>query len=298
MKRKFFPIYWIRQYERGIVELFGKYRRFAKPGFHVQFPIFELTRVRDVREHTMDISPQNVITKDNVEINVDGIIWARPLLDENEVKKTFYNIDNWKVAVMELAQTNLRQEFGQLTLDESLVARRKIAQNLQIALNKVAEEWGITVTKVEIKVIDPPSDIKTAMHKQKTAEQERRAMRLVATGRFEAAEQDKLALIQIAEGRKEAKIKLAEGRAQAIKLVNEAAQKYFVGNAKDLKRMEVVEESLKDNSKVVLTKEGINPNIILGDIPVYEKEVEKETPRENKKAGLSEDILKRYDIQE
>ena len=297
MKRKFFPIYWIRQYERGIVELFGKYRRFAKPGFHVQFPIFELTRVRDVREHTMDISPQNVITKNNVEINVDGIIWARPLLDVEGIKKTFYNIDNWKVAVMKLAQTNLRQEFGQLTLDESLIARRKIAQNLQIALDKVAEEWGITITKVEIKVIDPPSDIKMAMHKQKTAEQDRRAMRLIATGRFEAAEQDKLAIIQIAEGRREAKIKVAEGKAQAIKLVNEAARQYFVGNAKDLKRLEVVEESLKDNSKIVLTKEGISPNIILGEIPVREREVEEgEVSSHKKKPGLSEEILKRYDI--
>ena len=125
-------------------------------------------------------------------------------------------------------------------------------------------------------------------------------MRLVATGRFEAAEQDKLALIQIAEGRREARIKVAEGRAQAIKLVNEAARKYFVGNAKDLKRLEVVEESLKENSKIVLTKEGITPNIILGEIPVREWEVEVEegeTPREEKKPGLSEEILKRYDIQ-
>jgi len=295
MKIKFFPIYWIRQYERGIVELFGKYRRFAEPGFHLQFPIFEITRVRDVREHTMDISPQNVITKDNVEINVDGIIWARPIYNEEDIKKTFYNIDNWKVAVMKLAQTNLRQEFGQLTLDESLIARGKIAQDLQIALDKIAEEWGITITKVEIKVIDPPGDIKQAMHKQKTAEQERRAMRLIATGRFEAAGQDKLALIQIAEGKREAKIKVAEGQAQAIKLVNEAARQYFVGNAKDLKKLEVVEESLKDNSKIVLTKDGITPSIILGELPVREREVEEERTSPKKKS-ISDEIIKKYDL--
>ncbi len=295
MKIKYFPIYWIRQYERGIVELFGKYRRFALPGFHVQFPIFEITRVRDVREHTMDISPQNVITKDNVEINVDGIIWARPIYTEEEIKKTFYNIDNWRVAVMKLAQTNLRQEFGQLTLDESLIARGKIAQDLQIALDRVAEEWGITITKVEIKVIDPPTDIKQAMHKQKTAEQDRRAMRLLATGRYEAAEQDKLALIQIAEGKREAKIKVAEGQAQAIKLVNEAARQYFVGNAKDLKRLEVVEESLKDNSKIVLTREGISPNIILGELPVREREEEERSRTPNNKGKLDE-IAGKYDL--
>ncbi len=295
MKIKYSPIYWIRQYERGIVELFGKYRRFAEPGFHIQFPLLEITRVRDVREHTMDISPQNVITKDNVEINVDGIIWARPIYTEEEIKKTFYNIDNWKVAVMKLAQTNLRQEFGQLTLDESLIARGKIAQDLQIALDRVAEEWGITITKVEIKVIDPPTDIKQAMHKQKTAEQERRAMRLLATGRFEAAEQDKLALIQIAEGKREAKIKVAEGQAQAIKLVNEAARKYFVGNAKDLKRLEVVEESLKNNSKVILTKEGITPNIILGELPVREREEEDEAEAPRRK-NITSEISERYDL--
>lgn len=297
MKIKYFPIYWIRQYERGIVELFGKYRRFAEPGFHVQFPIFEITRVRDVREHTMDIAPQNVITKDNVEINVDGIIWARPLYGETDIKKTFYNIDNWKLAVMKLAQTNLRQEFGQLTLDGSLIARGKIAQDLQIALDKVAEEWGITITKVEIKVIDPPTDIKVAMHKQKTAEQERRAMRLMATGRYEAAEQDKLALIQIAEGKREAKIKVAEGQAQAIKLVNEAARQYFVGNAKDLKRLEVVEESLKDNSKIILTKDGISPSIILGELPILEREADDIKTRSEKKPKTEKDILSRYNLE-
>ncbi len=296
MKIKYLPIYWVRQYQRGIVELFGKYRRFAEPGFHVQLPIFEITRIRDIREHTMDIAPQNVITKDNVEINVDGIVWARPLYPEIEIKKTFYNIDNWKNAVMKLAQTNLRQEFGKLTLDESLTARGKIAMDMQASLDKLAEEWGITVTKVEIKVIDPPLDIKTAMHKQKTAEQERRAMRLLATGRFEAAEQDKLGLIQIAEGRKEAKIKVAEGQAQAIKLVNEAARQYFVGNAKDLKRLEVVEESLKDNSKIVLTQEGITPNLILGDFTKLEKEIDGGGSSEEKRKNLSEEILKRYDV--
>jgi regulator of protease activity HflC (stomatin/prohibitin superfamily) len=100
--------------------------------------------------------------------------------------------------------TNLRQEFGDLTLDESLLARETIATNLQRILNAFAVEWGLTVSKVEIRLIDPPEDIKMAMHKQKTAEQERRSMRLLATGDFEAAEQQKLAIIQCAEGEREA----------------------------------------------------------------------------------------------
>jgi regulator of protease activity HflC (stomatin/prohibitin superfamily) len=113
-------------------------------------------------------------------------------------------------------ETNLRQEFGDLTLDESLVARETIAINLQRVLNASATEWGLTVSKVEIRLIDPPEDIKKAMHKQKTAEQEQRSMRLLATGEFEASEQKKLATIQLAEGEREAVIQVAQGKAKAI----------------------------------------------------------------------------------
>ncbi len=268
MRIKRGPIYSLRPFEKGIVERFGKYKRFIGPGLNFQIPFVELTRIRDVREHTMNILPQEVITKDNVEIKVDGIIWVRPGYSEEEIKKTFYSIDNWKVAVIQLAHTNLRQEFGHLTLDESLVARERINHNLQASLDKTTDEWGLKVTKVEIKLIDPPTDIKRAMHKQKTAEQERRAMKLLATGRFEAAEQDKLATIQLAEGKREAEIKVAEGKAKAIRLVNEAAEKFFKGNAKDLKSLEVTEASLKDNAKIILARDGINPSIIMGDIPV------------------------------
>jgi len=263
-----FLIYTLKPYERGIQETLGKYTRFVMPGIGLQIPIVHLIRVRDIREHTMDIPPQAVITKDNVEIMVDGVMWVRPASDEESIKKTFYNIDHWKRAVIQLAMTNLRQEFGDLTLDESLVAREKIADSLQAILNAFASEWGLKVSKIEIMLIDPPEDIKLAMHKQKTAEQERRAMRLLATGEFEAAEQQKLAIIQRAEGEREAAIKVAEGKAQAIKLVNEAAQQYFRGNAQALKQMEMTENALRDNAKIVITEEGISPTLLLGNLPV------------------------------
>lgn len=263
-----FPIFTLRPYERGIQETLGKYSRFVMPGLGFQLPILQIVRVRDVREHTMDIKPQSVITKDNVEIMVDGIMWVRPRTDEDSIKRTFYNIDDWKRAVTQLAMTNLRQEFGHLTLDESLVARESIANNLREVLNSFTEEWGLQVSKVEIMLIDPPEDIKRAMHKQKTAEQERRAMRLLATGEFEAAEQQKLARIQRAEGEREAAIKVAEGKAEAIRLVNEAAETYFKGNAQTLKQMEMTEGALRHNAKVVITEHGITPTLLLGDLPV------------------------------
>lgn len=271
--------YALKPYERGIKELLGRYTGFVAPGLGFQIPFVNLVRVRDIREHTMDIPPQSVITKDNVEISVDGVMWVRPQGDEESIKQTFYNIDNWKIAVVRLAMTNLRQEFGDLTLDESLVARERIANNLQAALNLFTEEWGLMVSKVEIMLIDPPEDIKIAMHKQKTAEQERRAMRLLATGKFEASEQEKLAAIQLAEGKREAairqaegereaSIKVAEGKAQAIKLVNEAAQKYFRGNAQILRQLETTETALRDNAKIIITQEGISPQLLLGNLPV------------------------------
>ena len=265
------PLYVIKQYERGIVEFFGQYRRFVEPGLHFQIPFVEITRIRDIREHTMDIEPQPVITKDNVEIQVDGLIWVRPGLESKDIQKTFYNIDNWKVAVMELARTNLRQEFGELTLDESLIARDRISANLQKVLDEMTDEWGLRVCKVEIRLIDPPNDIKAAMHKQKTAEQERRAMKLLATGKYEAAEQEKLAAIQLAEGEREAAIKVAEGRAKAIELVNEAAEKFFKGSAKELKLIEMTENSLKNNSKIIVTDKGISPTLLIGQLPMKEE---------------------------
>jgi len=122
------PLFTLRPYERGIQETMGKYTRFVHPGLGFQVPFVQLVRVRDIREHTMDIMPQSVITKDNVEISVDGVMWVRPSADEEAIKRTFYNIDDWKRAVIQLAMTNLRQEFGDLTLDESLVAREKNRQ--------------------------------------------------------------------------------------------------------------------------------------------------------------------------
>jgi len=268
MRKIYSPIFILRPFERGIQEQLGKYRRFVMPGLGFQIPIVHMIRIRDVREHTMDMHTQPVITKDNVEIQVDGIMWVRPTIEEEAIKKTFYNIDDWKRAIIQLAMTNLRQEFGDLTLDESLVAREKIATNLQRILNTYAVEWGLTVSKVEIRLIDPPEDIKKAMHKQKTAEQERRSMRLLATGEFEAAEQHKLAMIQRAEGEKEAAIQVATGKAEAIRLVNEAAEKYFTGNAQILKQYEMTENSLQKNAKIILTDKGINPTLLLGSLPI------------------------------
>ena len=159
MRTVYGPIFSLRPYERGIQETLGKYSRFVMPGFGVQIPLVHIIRVLDVREYTIDIEPRPVITKDNIEITVDGVMKVLPTVDEVGIKRIFNNIDNWKRAVIQLATANLCQEFGELSLDESLVARVKIATNLQVILNTFAVEWGLTVSKVNIRLIDPPDGI-------------------------------------------------------------------------------------------------------------------------------------------
>lgn len=193
-------IYTLRPDERGVQETPGKFSRFGMPGQGSQIPLVYRTFVPDVREHTMDIEPRPGITSYNVEITVDGVRWVRPTGDEQSLKRTFYSIDNWKRAIIQLAKTNLRQEFGELSPDESLVAHEKIASNLRRVLNTFAVERGLTVSKVEIRLIDPPDHIKEVLHKQKTAEQERRSTKLPVAGEFEVSEQQKPAIAQRAEG--------------------------------------------------------------------------------------------------
>jgi len=156
MRNKRTILFTIKKYERGIVERLGKYNRFLEPGLHGQIPFIEFTRIRDVREHKMNIHPQKLTTEDKIEITVDGMIWVKPGYDEEAIKKTFYSIEDWKAAVIQLSQTILRQEFGKLSLKESLSSRGKISNNLQIKLDEITDDWGLKVTKIEIKSINPP----------------------------------------------------------------------------------------------------------------------------------------------
>lgn len=269
----------VHQEERAVVERFGKYVRFCTPGLTFIIPIVERILREDIRTIIYDIKPQTVITKDNVEIRIDGIMWARLQEDEESVKKSFYVINNWEESIQELVHTNLRQQFGKVTLDTALTSRKEIVNNILLTLTDLKNEWGIVIENIEIKEIAPPNDIINAMHQQKGAEQKRRAAKITAIGQFEAAEQLKLVEIQRAEGEKQSNILRAEGKAEsilleaeakakAIELVNISAEKFFVGNAQELKKLEAMESSLKYNSKIILTKDGVNPSLIIGELPV------------------------------
>ncbi len=201
----------VRPYEKGIIERFGKYQRTYESGLHFILPFIDrLTKV-DMRENVVDVPPQEVITKDNVVVTVDAVVYY----EATDPVKLMYNVANFYMAATKLAQTNLRNVIGEMQLDESLTSREKINAALRQILDDATDKWGVRVVRVELQRIEPPVDVTEAMHRQMKAERTRRALILEADG-------DKQAAITRAEGSKGAAILEAEGRAQAIKDVADA----------------------------------------------------------------------------
>jgi len=201
----------IRPYERACVERLGKYQRTVPPGLNFIVPFLERMIKVDMREQVVDVPPQEVITKDNATVTVDAIIYY----EVTDPVKVLYNVAQFRLATIKLAQTNLRNVVGDLSLDESLTSRERINSKLRDVLDEATDKWGARVTRVELQRIEPPEDVTQAMHRQMKAERERRAVVLEAEG-------FKTAAILRADGEKQAKILEAEGHAAAIQKVAEA----------------------------------------------------------------------------
>ncbi len=215
----------VRQYEQGLIERFGEYKRTTGPGLQFVFPFIErITRI-DMREIVVDVPPQEVITKDNVVVTVDAVVYYQAV----DPKSLAYNVQNFVLAATKLAQTNLRNVIGDLTLDDALTSRDIINTQLRDILDEATDVWGTKVVRVEIQRIDPPADVTQAMHRQMKAERERRAVVTEADGEREAQ-------ILRAEGVKEARILEAMGQAGAIREVAdaEAYQKRVVAEGEAL----------------------------------------------------------------
>jgi regulator of protease activity HflC (stomatin/prohibitin superfamily) len=217
----------IKQYEKGLVETLGKYTGTKNSGANIIIPIFQRILRVDMRERVIDVPPQSVITKDNVSVVVDAIIYFQV----TDPAKVAYNIENFAVAALKLAQTNLRNVIGDMELDSTLTSREKINMQLRVVMDEATDKWGVKVTRVEIQKIDPPKDITDAMSKQMKAEREKRANILEAEGLRQAAilkaEGAKQAVILAAEAVKEKQVLEATGEAEAIRKVAEA-EKYKI----------------------------------------------------------------------
>ena len=204
----------LRPFEKGLIERFGKYNREATSGLNIVIPGIERLIVVDMREQVIDVPPQEVITKDNVTITVDAVIYYEP----TDPKKLVYNVGDFITAATKLAQTNLRNVIGDLELDAALTSRETINTSLKIILDEATDKWGTRVVRVEIQRIDPPQDVQDAMNKVMKAERDRRAAVTEAEG-------EKRAAILTAEGERQSQILSAEGEAEALKAVADA-QKY------------------------------------------------------------------------
>jgi len=196
----------IRPYEKGLVERLGKYQRTLDSGLNLIMPFFDLLQKVDMREIVLDVPPQMVITRDNVGVEVDAVVFCQV----TDPVRSRYEISNYVLAATKLAQTNLRNVIGEMDLDQSLSSRDTINAQLRDVLDIATDKWGVKVNRVEIQRIDPPIDITEAMSRQMKAERDKRATILSAEG-------DKQAAITRAEGSKQSAILQAEGQAEAVK---------------------------------------------------------------------------------
>lgn len=214
----------IRPYQRGIVERLGKYKDTYEPGLQVIIPFVDTIRLVDMREQVVDVPPQEVITKDNVVVAVDAVVFYEP----TDPQRLVYNVANFVLAITKLAQTNLRNLVGDLDLDTALTSRDTVNVSLREILDDATDKWGVRVVRVEIQRIDPPPEVVAAMHEQMKAERTRRATVTESEGFRESeilrAEGDKQSAILSAEGVKQAAILAAEGEAQAVRELAAAEQ--------------------------------------------------------------------------
>ncbi len=206
----------IRPYERGLIEMLGRYQRTVDSGLRWILPFVQRISKVDMRERVIDVPPQEVITKDNVVVTVDAVIF----FEATDPVKLKYNVGNFQLAVTKLAQTNLRNVVGDLDLDAALTSRELINGKLRQILDDATDKWGTRVVRVEIQRIEPPPDVTEAMHRQMKAERDRRAIVTEAEG-------DKRSAILRSEGLKQSQILEAEGEAEAIKRVADAERYQF-----------------------------------------------------------------------
>ncbi len=278
----------IRPTHRAAIETLGKYTRFQRSGITFIIPFVQKLYSVNITEQLVDVMRQEVITKDNLNCTVDAQVYFKVGKTEPELKNALYQVNDYTIQVVQLARTTLRNVIGDNVFKDVNSQRGKLNQEVFDTMEGETKDWGINIVRVELKEIEPPDDVQETMNMVIKAENDKQSAIDFANARETKADGERRASIKEAEGVRQALILEAEGRAQAIErvaqarateiqLVNESAEKYFVGNAKDLKKLEVTQASLEENSKIVLTEKGISPTLVLNEtgetiIPTKTKE--------------------------
>ena len=252
----------VRPTHRALIQRLAKYKTFATPGFHWIIPIIDKMYIVNTTEQMVDAQAQEIITNDNLNASVDAQVYFRVIGTEESVKSSQYNVDRYQWQIVNLARTTLRNIIGTLTLKSANSERGKINAELHRTLTEETKSWGIEVIRTELKQIDPPSDVQETMNKVVKAENEKIAAIDYATARETVADGEKRARIKEAEGSRQANILAAEGEAMAIKMVNEAAEEFFIGNAQVLRKLEAVEKALQHNTKFIVPQGSDLVNVL------------------------------------
>ena len=248
----------VRPVEVGVIEFLGKYSRSASAGFNWIVPGVQTMRKINITERRVDIDPQSIITKDKLNAEVDGVVYYRVI----DAKKAIYEVNNFELSVPSLAKTTLRAVIGKMTLTEANENRDLINDEVEKILDREISKWGINVVRVELQRIEPPPDVQDAMNQVVKAENEKIAALDLATAIETKADGERRAEIKKAEGIAAAIRLKADADGDAIKIVNEAAERYFVGNAQLLKRLETVSEALRNNTKIIVPADSDLVNVI------------------------------------
>ncbi len=259
----------VKQYEKGLITRLGKYHGMAPSGLTFIIPFVDDIMRVDMREQVITVPPQKLITKDNVTVEVDAVVYYNVI----EPVKSQFEVQDFGYACTTLAQTNLRNLIGDRTLDETLVARDMINNNLRHVLDEATNNWGVKATRVEVQKIEPPRDITDAMSRQMKAEREKRAAVLEAEGIKQSqilqSEGKKQSEILKAEGDAQARITRANAEAEAIKLVSTAAETYFKERAETMRRLEVLNNTLAQNTKYIVPSNSSLVNVLGLDSAVH-----------------------------
>jgi len=253
----------VRPTHKILIETFGKYSKTGEQGLNWIIPVVQASKYVNITEQMVDIPEQTVQTADKLNTIVDAVVYYKI----KDAKASQYNVDDHEIQLTSLARTTLRAVMGKLTLTQCIQERNEINKSVEEVLEKETNSYGVTVLRVEVQRIEPPKDVQNAMNEVVKAEQKKIAANDTATALETEADGMRRASIKKAEGSRQASILEAEGKAKAFKLINES----FKGNAQLLKKFEVTETSLKDNSKIILTEKGINPQLIIGELPLIKK---------------------------
>ena len=252
----------VNQYEKGIVMRLGKFHGLAQSGLTIIVPFTDTLLRVDMREQVISVPPQKLITKDNVTVEVDAVVYYKVV----DPVKSQFEVQDFGYACTTLAQTNLRNLIGDRTLDETLVARDAINTNLRHVLDEATNNWGVKVTRVEVQKIDPPRDITEAMSRQMKAERDKRAAVLESEGIKQSqilqAEGVKQSEILRAEGDAQARVTRANAEAEAIRLVSTAAETFFKDRAEIMRRLEVLNNTLAHNTKYIVPSNAGLVNVL------------------------------------